>query len=338
MGNITDIRYVLTQRALTIFCETYHIPDEVHPQFPSPNQTIHEMPSGKIGVYTSKGVPKDPFPKSSEFNAENFATLVALPAPFHKYPKPFLCLVGISRYYTLDKDAYLEFLGDNDEGMDLLAFIRTADPTKVRVTKRQRAENEPRLLESTVRRVVPLLLIAPARASSELEASVDKLFDKGAIGDGQGADVQPVVVTTDTIVDDKLRQDYGALGGASTAGKSMSAVQSLFTGAVLDAEARGEPIPTFPFVTSFVSATPEREDKSLADSITGLNLQTIGAPSSAPAIATVTTVTAAIDVDAMATRAPVAPSLFDVGSSLTGRTDSVPGGFFDVSGSDFLIG
>nr|GFA67658.1 hypothetical protein [Tanacetum cinerariifolium] len=121
-------------------------------------------------------------------------------------------------------------------------------------------------------------------------------------------------------------------------GKSMSAVQSLFTGAVLDAEARGEPIPTFPFVTSFVSATPEREDKSLADSITGLNLQTIGAPSSAPAIATVTTVTAAIDVDAMATRAPVAPSLFDVGSSLTGRTDSVPGGFFDVSGSDFLIG
>nr|GEU34342.1 hypothetical protein [Tanacetum cinerariifolium] len=249
--------------------------------------------------------------------------------------------------------------------MDLLAFIRTADPTKVRVVERQRAEDEPRLLESTVGRVVLLLPIAPARASSELEASVEKLFDEGASGDEGDADVRPVAVTTDSIVEDVLREDYGSLGGASTAGKSMSAVLSLFTGAVLDAEARGEPIPTLPFVTSSVSATPERKDKSPADSAPGLNLRTIGAPqrfvissdsshhssaniteaevdsivrSSAPAIATVTTVTALIDTDATATRAPVAPSLFGVGSSSTSRTDSVPGGFFDVSGSDFLIG
>nr|GEV74282.1 hypothetical protein [Tanacetum cinerariifolium] len=194
-------------------------------------------------------------------------------------------------------------------------------------------------MESTIGCVVLLLPIALARASSELEASVDKLFDEGASGDRQGTDIQPVAVTTDTIVEDKLREDYGALGVASTAGKSMSAVQSLFTEAVLNAEARGEPISTLPFVTSSVSATPECEDKSLADSVTRLNLQTIGAPqrSSAPTIATVTTVTAAIDADAMAAGAPVAPSLFGVGSSSTGRTDSVPGGFFDVSGSDILI-
>nr|GEW95429.1 transposase (putative), gypsy type [Tanacetum cinerariifolium] len=289
-------------------------------------------------VRGSKGVPKDPFPKSFEFNAEHFATLVALSAPFHKYPKPFLCLVGISRYYTLDEDAYHEFLGDNDEGMDLLAFIQTADPTKVRVTERKHAEDKPRLLESNVERVVPLLLIAPTRASNELEASVDKLFDEGAsarkrktaIADA-GGPFHPLK---------KLREDFGALGGASTIGKSMSAVQSLFTGAVLDAEARGEPIPTLPFVTSSVSATSEREDKSLTDFVPGLNLQTIGAPqrSSTPAMATVTTVTAAIDADVPAARAPVVPSLFGVGSSSIGRTDSVPGGFYDVSGSDFLIG
>nr|GEX37410.1 transposase (putative), gypsy type [Tanacetum cinerariifolium] len=336
IGSITDIRSVLTQRALTIFCETYHISDEVHPQLPSPNQTIHEMPSGKIGVYTMffeyanfrNGVPKDPFPKSSKFNAEHFATFVALPAPFHKYPELFLCLVGISRYYTLDEDAYPEFLGDNDEGMDLLAFIRTADPTKVKVAERQRAEDEPRLLESTVGRVVPLLPIAPARASSELEASVDKLFDEGASGDGQDTDVQPVA---------KLREDYRALGGASTAGKSMSAVQSLFTGAVLDAEARGEPIPTLPFVTSSVSATPEHSSHHSGANIAEAEVDTI-VRSSASAIATVTTVTAVIDADTTATRAPVAPSLFGVGSSSTGRTNSVPDGFSDVSGSDFLIG
>nr|GEZ14682.1 transposase (putative), gypsy type [Tanacetum cinerariifolium] len=275
-------------------------------------------------VASIKGVPKDPFLKSSEFNAKHFATLVALPAPFHKYPKSFLCLVGISHYYTLDEDAYPEFLGDNDEGMDLLAFIRTADPTKVRVAERQGAEDEPRLLESTVGSVVSLLPIAPARASSELEASVDKLFDEGASRDGQDADVQPVDVIIDTIVEDvaplqprrhrkrktdvadadgpshppkTLKEDYGALGGAFTADSSHH-----FDADIAEAE---------------------------ADSIVR---------SSAPTIATVTTMTATIDADATTTIALVAPSLFGVGLSSTGRTDSVLGGFSDVSGSDFLIG
>nr|GEX83839.1 hypothetical protein [Tanacetum cinerariifolium] len=84
--------------------------------------------------------------------------------------------------------------------MDLLSFIRTVDPTKVRVTERQRMEDEPRLLETTVGRVVPLLPVARARAST----SVDKLFDEGASGDGQGTDIQPVIATADTIVDDIL--------------------------------------------------------------------------------------------------------------------------------------
>ncbi|GJW36071.1 phospholipid:diacylglycerol acyltransferase 1-like protein [Tanacetum coccineum] len=38
---------------LDIFCHTFHILEDVHPQLPSPNQTIHEMPVGKIGVYTN---------------------------------------------------------------------------------------------------------------------------------------------------------------------------------------------------------------------------------------------------------------------------------------------
>ncbi|GKG39750.1 hypothetical protein Tco_0463895, partial [Tanacetum coccineum] len=97
----------------------------------------------------SKSVSKDPLSKSSQFNAEHYATLVAYPAPFHKYPKPFLCLIGIRRNYTLDEDT--------SEEMDLLSFIRTADPTDVRVGERQRAKGEPRLLETTVGRVVPLL-------------------------------------------------------------------------------------------------------------------------------------------------------------------------------------
>ncbi|GKA51245.1 hypothetical protein Tco_0744441 [Tanacetum coccineum] len=52
MGSITDIKSVLTQKGLDIFCLSFHIPDDVYPQLPSPNQIIHEMPTGKIGVYT----------------------------------------------------------------------------------------------------------------------------------------------------------------------------------------------------------------------------------------------------------------------------------------------
>nr|GEZ43708.1 hypothetical protein [Tanacetum cinerariifolium] len=304
---------------------------------------VHEMPSGKIGVYTSKRPGSDVVCYTKPLDSLKTGMIISFGLTLLLVPPLFL---GIPA----------------------------------------------RASRSTVGRVVPLLPIAPVRASSELEASIDKLLDEGASGDVQGTDIQPVAATTNTIVEDvaplqlrrqrkrktvvidasgpsyppkKLRGNYGALGGASTAGKSMSVVQSLFTTAVLNAEARGEPISTLPFVTSSVSTIPEHEDKSPADSVTGLNLRTNGAPqrfvissdsshysganiaeaevdsivrSFTPAIATVTTVTAAIDVDATADRAPVAPSLFGVGSSLTGRTDFVPGGFFDVSGSDFLIG
>ncbi|GKC62186.1 hypothetical protein Tco_1089784, partial [Tanacetum coccineum] len=76
----------------------------------------------------------------------------------------------------------------------------------------------------------------------------------------------------------KLREDHGTPSGPSVAGKSRSVVQRLFAGAVLNAEVRGEPIPTLPVVTSSVSATPEHEGEDHTDSVTGLNLQTIYAP------------------------------------------------------------
>nr|GFC99546.1 hypothetical protein [Tanacetum cinerariifolium] len=66
--------------------------------------------------------------------------------------------------------------------IDLLAFIRTADPTKVRFGERQRDKDEPKFFETTVGRVVPLLPVAPDRSSGELEASVDKIFDEGESG------------------------------------------------------------------------------------------------------------------------------------------------------------
>ncbi|GKE70861.1 hypothetical protein Tco_1528933, partial [Tanacetum coccineum] len=265
-----------------------------------------------------KGVPKDPFPKSSEFNAKHYAILVAHPAPFHKYSEPFLCLVGINRYYTLDGDTYLEFLRDGDEEMDLLSFIWTADTMKARVGERQSADGKPWLLETTIGHFVPLLPVEQGDSASG----------------GQGVDIQPVIAAADTIVEDvallqpmrqnkrktvvvdasgpshppkKLREDYGDPSGPSIAVKSRSAVQRLLAGAVLNAEVRGEPIPTLPFVTSSVSATPEHSFHHSGANIAEAEVDYI-VRSSTPIIATV--VTATVDAAATAKETPVKPSLF----------------------------
>ncbi|GJT32646.1 hypothetical protein Tco_0923065 [Tanacetum coccineum] len=325
MSNITDIKSVLTQKGLDMFCHKFHIPDDVHPQLPSHNQTIHEMPTGKIGVYTrffeyanfrlplstflvnvlthyrinlsqlSVIAPAKvshfeilcrvhnieptvglfhPFPKSSEFNADHYAILVAHPAPFQKFPEPFLCLIGMSRYYTLDEDTYSSFLHDDGTDMDLLSFIHVADPTKVKVGERERAEGEARLLDSTVGRVVPLLSVAPARADSELEASVDGLFDEGssvdqedsAAGGGQGTETEVVtgvrIIADETMVAEKpkrlgkkrqavtdasgsfhppkkLKGDHRTSSEAAIGGKSSSVLKELLASSMLVETRRG---------------------------------------------------------------------------------------------------
>ncbi|GKG49324.1 hypothetical protein Tco_0515776, partial [Tanacetum coccineum] len=66
--------------------------------------------------------------------------------------------------------------------MNLLSFIRTTDPSKVRIGKRTRGEDKPQLLDTTVGRVVPLLPVAHARTDNELEASMDRLFNEGGSG------------------------------------------------------------------------------------------------------------------------------------------------------------
>ncbi|GJV12403.1 hypothetical protein Tco_1353944 [Tanacetum coccineum] len=413
--NITDIKYVLTQKGLDIFCHKFHIPEDVHPQLPSPNQTIHEMPVGKIGVYTrffeydnfrlplstflilcrvhnieptvglfrcfyvnsknkgwmsfskrsdsdavcytkpldslkhwndhffwvesfacpasfpwhtDKNVSRDPFPKSTEFNADDYVVLVVHPTLFWKFPEPFLCLVGISRYYTLDKDTYPK--------MDLSTYIHVVDPTKVKVVERERAEGEEKLLESIIGRVVPLLPVAPARSEvnwrqiaagerpkptyakkkeekgkRELEASVDKLFDEGgstdqgdsAAGGGHDAEIELVTgvenIASENVIAErpkhlrkkrqavtdasgsshppkKLKGDHGTSSGAATGDKSPSALKELLASNILNVKVGVEAVATLPLVISSVSTTPRREGGNPTDSITGLNLRTVG--------------------------------------------------------------
>nr|GEU48472.1 reverse transcriptase domain-containing protein [Tanacetum cinerariifolium] len=102
---------------------------------------------------TAKNVTRDPAPVASDLNAHDYATLVAHPSPFRKFPKEFLCLVGLDRHYTLDEETYPWFLHKNGEDMDLFAFIHTPDPNKVKIVEQD-----------------------------ELETSIDKLFDEGGSG------------------------------------------------------------------------------------------------------------------------------------------------------------
>ncbi|GKF60402.1 hypothetical protein Tco_0177188, partial [Tanacetum coccineum] len=136
----------------------------------------------------------------------------------------FLCLVGLSRHYTLDEETYTSFVDKDGEDMDIFAFIRTTNPNKVKVAKRERREDEPWLLETTIGRTIPLLPVTPDHGESELDASVDKLFNEG------GSGTQPRDQgKRKTIVSDageplhppkRLREDHRTPSGASVGGKS----------------------------------------------------------------------------------------------------------------------
>nr|GEU73691.1 hypothetical protein [Tanacetum cinerariifolium] len=187
-----------------------------------------------------------------------------------------------------------------------------ANPTKVKVREQERAKEETRLLDSAVGRVVPLLPISPARANSELEASVERLFDESgnadqgdsAAGGGQDAGTGLVTGVKIVVAEDvtaekpkfprkkrqavtdasgsshppkKLKGDYKTSGGVATSGKSPSILKELLARNMLNVEAGVAAVATLPMVTSSVFVTPKHESGAPADSIPGLNLRTIGA-------------------------------------------------------------
>nr|GEU44378.1 uncharacterized mitochondrial protein AtMg00810-like [Tanacetum cinerariifolium] len=275
-------------KALDAFCNKFHIFEEVHHVLPNQNDTIHERPAEKIGLYTreaknghffwvdefacpalfswhtAKHVTRDPAPVAAEINAQDYVTLVAHPSPFWKF------LEILPKY---------DLLSENE----------------MRVT---------RLLDTTVGRTVSLLPVAPDRADSELEASVDRLFYER----GSGNQIQQ---------GDFVRGEQDAN---------------------LNADVGVAAIPTLPFVTASVSTKPEHEGGDHTDSVAEPNLCTIGAPSTVSTMTTVTTVTSTVDPTSVTKEKLVEPSPFGAGSFSAGGTDPVTGVFSYLTGSDFLVG
>ncbi|GJX36471.1 uracil phosphoribosyltransferase, partial [Tanacetum coccineum] len=373
---ITSLKCVLTQEHLDAICAKYFVPEEVHPQLPSSDATMHERPTGKIGMYTrffdyanyripfstffvsvlthfripfsqlsvfgsakvshfeilcrvcniepdvslfryfythnykngwfgftkrpnvracysknldsvknwndhffwvdefvvpanarfswfsGSNIVKDRAPAPSEYNVEHVNTLIAQASPFLRFPEEFLCWVGISRNYLLNKDTYPRFEYENGEEMDLNAFIRTADPRKVRIVESD-------------------------RPSGELSESIEREFGEDGSGGGGQEDasvaghgnVRSVVPITDDIVVEadvsrpkrskkkrviyrsegtpasshppkRLRVDYGRIGGSTAGGKSPGVLNNLLQDSRLSVEQGVTALPTLPFITS----------------------------------------------------------------------------------------
>ncbi|GJX13492.1 hypothetical protein Tco_0205250 [Tanacetum coccineum] len=348
MSAITDIRCVLTQKALDAFCDKFHIQEEMHPVLPNQNDTMHERPAGKIGLYTRF------------FDYTNFilplSTILVDSGwmSFSKhsdnalFPEAFLCLVGLSRHYTLDEETYPWFLHKNGKEMDIFAFIHTPDPTKWQLNRARgfHRRGQDANIQPVVKAVDTVVAhVQPRRQGKRKSMVVD-----------EGEASHPPK---------KLMEDHGTPSGTFVDGKSWSAIKRLLAGAVLNAEVGVMAIPTLPFVTASVSSMPESEGRDHTNSMAEPNLCTIGASqrfvissdssyhsgptiaeaevdslvrSSAPVMTTVTTVTSIVDPALVVKEKPVKPSLFSANSSLAGGIDPNTGVFSDLTCSDFLVG
>nr|GEV45245.1 hypothetical protein [Tanacetum cinerariifolium] len=118
----------------------------------------------------SKILSKDPPPKLSQYGTKACDFLRTHTSPFRKFPEPFLCLVGIIRYYTLDENVIQRFGMMKRVEMDLSAFIRHSDPTKVRIRERDLAKRE----EHSVERDDDVLEEIVAKGASEVVAEKTK--------------------------------------------------------------------------------------------------------------------------------------------------------------------
>ncbi|GJT11174.1 hypothetical protein Tco_0858216 [Tanacetum coccineum] len=356
-------RVTKDEKHLNAICAKYFVPEEVHPQLPSPDATMHERPTGKVGIYTrffDYANYRIPFPylllsvltHITAFRFPNcpcldlprflilksyavFAILSLMLAYSATFIHTIIRMDGLGSLSVLMSALAIPRILDSVKNwndhffwvdefvvpanarfkMDLNAFIRTADPRKVRVVERARAENERPIVTMAKHRTVTLLPTTVARSSGELSASVEREF-VGDAGTGDGGDqgfdsvaggdnVEPTVPVTEPVEAEiprpkrskkkrviydseglpvaphppkRLRADYGNTGSSATGGKSLSALNRLLQDSRLTVEQGVPALPTLPFITSSVTKAFHTSGVGgdRTDSVTGPSLRTIG--------------------------------------------------------------
>ncbi|GJR97056.1 hypothetical protein Tco_0269230 [Tanacetum coccineum] len=223
--SITSLKCVLTQEHLDAICAKYFVPEEVHPQLPSSDATMHERPAGKVGMYTRF------------FDYANYRI------PFSTF------FVSVLTHFRIPFSQLSVF---GSAKMDLNAFIRTTDPRKVRIVERARAEYERPIVTVAKHRTVTLLPTTVSRPSGELSESIEREFGE----DGS---------------------DGGGQEDASVAGHgNVRPVVPIFSSSVLLLEGVTA-LPTLPFITSSVTASPLEEGGDHTDSVIGPSLRSVAA-------------------------------------------------------------
>ncbi|GJS54608.1 hypothetical protein Tco_0627970 [Tanacetum coccineum] len=379
MGSITSLKCVLTQEHLDAICAKYFVPEEVHPQLPSSDATMHERPVGKVGMYTrffdyanyripfstffvsvlthfripvnlfryfythnykngwfgftkrpnvracysknldsvknwndhffwvdefvvpanarfswflGSNIVKDRAPAPSEYNVSMLMPLLLKASIFLRVPEEFLCWVGISRNYLLNKDTYPRFEYENGEGGSYFPDGARAENERWGLLKEQELKMKG-------------LLSRSQRKEREFagDASVGDGEDQGFDSVSGQDNVEPTVPVTAHVETEipgpkrtkkkrvirgsermpdashppkRSRADYGTTGGFATGGKSPSVLNRLLQDSRLMVEQGVPALPTLPFITSSVTASPLEEGEDHTDSVTGPSLRTVG--------------------------------------------------------------
>ncbi|GKF64266.1 hypothetical protein Tco_0187714, partial [Tanacetum coccineum] len=258
-------------------------------------------------------------------------------------------------------------------------------PRKVRIIERPRTKNERPIITVAKHRTVTLLPTSVVRSSGELSASVEREFAGDAsVGDGgdQGFDsiggqddVEPTAPVTELVGTEiprpkrskkkRVTLESERMPAAShppkrlsaTGGKSPSVLNRLLQDSRLTVKQGVPALPTLPFITSSVTASPFEEGGDRTDSVTGPSLRTIsdsshhsGAKSANPKVdslvrsaapvmteaTTVATVATkvAIPTDVNKDKSAPHPSVF-CSSSSSEKTDRTLSLFTGRSGSGF---
>ncbi|GJR22164.1 hypothetical protein Tco_0970691 [Tanacetum coccineum] len=229
MGSITSLKCVLTQEHLDAICAKYFVPEEVHPQLPSSDATMHERPAGKVGMYTR-------FFDYANYRIP-FSTFFVSVLTHFRIPFSQLSVFGSAKNWNDHFFWVDEFVvpANAQFEMDLNVFIRTADPRKVRIVERARAENERPIVTMAKHRTVTLLPTSvdnaenqscPARIMLNRNTGTNRTKEKRGLGGGggtRGSERTPAASHPPK----RLRDDYGTTGGSATRGKSPSVLNSV---------------------------------------------------------------------------------------------------------------
>ncbi|GJY31283.1 hypothetical protein Tco_0414778 [Tanacetum coccineum] len=119
-----------------------------------------------IPLYTGGVLEKDPAPHLTARQEQAVQVLSSNKAPFRRYPKCFLALVGLSPYYPFGENTYPAFERPDKSDMGLLDYIRTADPRKVQAVEVQKGEEQVTLFDSIKHCFVSLDAPAAAHQAS----------------------------------------------------------------------------------------------------------------------------------------------------------------------------